>query len=136
MADYVDALYAHHVPGGSADARGRNNAVHDLMRAQEQAVAQPLLDYVAGRNDVRLIGPRDAARRAPTVAIDLSRAAEPVAAALAAHGIMAGGGNFYAVRPLQAMGVDPDKGVLRLSFVHYTTTDEVDRLIAALDRVL
>lgn len=136
MADYVDALYAHHFPGGSADARGRNNAVHDLMRAQEQAVAQPLLDYVAARNDVRLIGPRDAARRAPTVAIDLSREAEPVAAALAPHGIMAGGGNFYAVRPLRAMGVDTEKGVLRLSFVHYTTKDEVDRLIAALDRVL
>ena len=136
MADYIDALYAHHFPGGAADARGRNNAVHDLMRAQEQAVAQPLLDYVAARNDVRLIGPRDAARRAPTVAIDLSREAEPVAAALAAHGIMAGGGNFYAVRPLRAMGVDPDKGVLRLSFVHYTTVQEVDRLIAALDRVL
>ena len=136
MADYIDALYAHHVPGGTADARGRNNAVHELMRAQEQAVAQPLLDYVAARNDVRLIGPRDAARRAPTVAIDLSRAAEPVAAALAPHGIMAGGGNFYAVRPLQAMGVDTEKGVLRLSFVHYTTKEEVDRLIAALDRVL
>jgi selenocysteine lyase/cysteine desulfurase len=55
---------------------------------------------------------------------------------LAPHGIMAGGGNFYAVRPLRAMGVDPDAGVLRLSFVHYTSEDEVDRLIDALDEVL
>ena len=42
---------------------------------------------------------------------------------------MAGGGDFYGRRPLQAMGVDPDKGVLRLSFVHYTTPGEVDRLL-------
>jgi selenocysteine lyase/cysteine desulfurase len=34
------------------------------------------------------------------------------------------------------MGVDPEAGVLRLSFVHYTTRAEVDRLIAALDRTL
>jgi selenocysteine lyase/cysteine desulfurase len=136
MADYVDALYAHHFPGGSGDARARNAAVHDLMRAQERGLTQPLLDYLAARNDLRLIGPRSAEGRAPTVAVALDREAEPVAAALAAHGIMAGGGNFYAVRPLSALGVDAARGVLRLSFVHYTSRHEVDRLIAALDQVL
>ena len=49
---------------------------------------------------------------------------------------MAGGGDFYAVRPLEAMGVDLDKGVLRLSFVHYTNETEVQHLIAALDKAL
>jgi selenocysteine lyase/cysteine desulfurase len=49
---------------------------------------------------------------------------------------MAGGGDFYAVRPLKAMGVDVERGVLRLSFVHYTTEAEVARLITALDVVL
>jgi selenocysteine lyase/cysteine desulfurase len=34
------------------------------------------------------------------------------------------------------MGVDTGSGVLRMSFVHYTTAGEVDRLIAALDAVL
>ncbi|MFN3292338.1 MAG: aminotransferase class V-fold PLP-dependent enzyme [Gemmobacter sp.] len=136
MADYVDALYAHHFPGQPADPRARNAAVHDLMRAQERVLTQPLLDYLAARNDLRLIGPRHAEGRAPTVAVALDRAAEPVAAALAPHGIMAGGGNFYAVRPLAALGVDGGKGVLRLSFVHYTSAAEVDRLIAALDQVL
>jgi selenocysteine lyase/cysteine desulfurase len=49
---------------------------------------------------------------------------------------MAGGGDFYAVRPLRAMGVDPAKGVLRLSFVHYTSEEDVARLIRALGQVL
>jgi selenocysteine lyase/cysteine desulfurase len=97
---------------------------------------QPLLDYLAARNDLRLIGPRRAEGRAPTVAVALDRPAEPVAAALAPHGIMAGGGDFYAVRPLTGLGVDLEKGVLRLSFVHYTTAAEVTKLIAALDQVL
>ena len=135
MADYADALHAHHfAPEVDAAARGR--AVHDLMRAAEVERLAPLLDYLAARNDLRLIGTRDPARRAPTVAVALDRAAEPVAAALAAHGINAGGGDFYAVRPLGAMGVDLEKGVLRMSFVHYTTAEEVERLIAALDAVL
>jgi len=136
MADYIDALHAHHFPGSATDPRSRNNAVHDLMRDHERRLTQPLLDYLAARNDLRLIGPRRAEGRAPTVAVALDRPAEPVAAALAAHGIMAGGGDFYAVRPLQAMGVDTARGVLRLSFVHYTSAAEVDRLIAALDQVL
>ena len=41
-----------------------------------------------------------------------------------------------AVRALAAQGADPAKGVLRMSFVHYTTRAEVDQLIGALDRVL
>jgi selenocysteine lyase/cysteine desulfurase len=134
MADYMEALAAHHGGGTGAVAARR---AHDVMRAQEVAVLQPLLDFLGDRNDVRLIGPREAVRRAPTVAVDVAgRAGEDVARALAAHRIMAGGGDFYAQRPLQALGVDTDKGVLRMSFVHYTTGEEVGRLIAALEAVL
>lgn len=135
MADYIDALHAHHV-GGDAGPKARSAAVHDLMRAQEVAVVAPLLDYLAGRNDLRLIGPRRAEDRAPTVAAELLGPAEPVSVALAAQGIACWGGDFYAVRPLQAMGVDLEKGVLRMSLVHYTSAGDVARLIAALDRVL
>ena len=134
MADYVDALAAAH--GVSGDAAARNRAVHDLMRAQEVAVIAPLLDYLAARNDVRLIGPRDAARRAPTVAVELDRAAEPVSEELGRNGIACWAGDFYAVRPLAALGIDRAKGVLRMSATHYTSTEDVARLIAALDRVL
>ncbi len=135
MADYIDALHAHHF-APDADPAARNRAVHDLMRAQEVAVVAPLMDYLAGRNDLRLIGPRGAADRAPTVAVALQDAAQPVSVALAAHGINCWAGDFYAVRPLEAMGVDMAKGVLRMSLVHYTSAAEVTRLIAALDAVL
>ncbi|MDZ4094011.1 MAG: aminotransferase class V-fold PLP-dependent enzyme [Paracoccaceae bacterium] len=136
MADYVDALYVHHFGAGPATPLARNGAVHDLMRGHEVRLLQPLLDYLGARNDLRLIGPRRAEGRAPTVAVALDRPAALVAAALAGQGIMAGGGDFYAVRPLEAMRVDPGRGVLRLSFVHYTSEAEVAKLITALDRVL
>ena len=136
MADYIDALYVQHFGAGVATPLARNAAVHDLMRAQEIEVTAPLLDYLAARNDLRLIGPRMAENRAPTVAVALHGAAEPVAARLAKHGINCWGGDFYAVRPLEAMGVDLDRGVLRMSLTHYTSADDVSRLIKALDMEL
>ncbi|WP_298835743.1 aminotransferase class V-fold PLP-dependent enzyme [uncultured Roseobacter sp.] len=135
MADYVDTLYAHHFDEDAAPTV-RGQAVHDLMRAQEVSLLQPLLDAVSARNSVRLLGPDRAENRAPTVALSLNRDGEEVAAALAEHGIMAGGGDFYAGRALGAMGVDMRHGVLRLSFTHYTTRAEVEKLTVALDRVL
>lgn len=136
MADYADALYAHHYHGGEATPAARAEAVHDLMRAHEIALLQPLLDYLGEKNSVRLLGPRDAAARAPTVAMALREPGADVAAKLAPLGIMAGGGSFYGVRCLEAQRVDPNHGALRVSFVHYTSPDEIQKLIKSLDQVL
>ncbi len=135
MADYIDAMHAHHGGGDMAPSK-RSAFVHDLMRAHETALLQPLLDWASSRNSVRLIGPDKAEARAPTVALDLGRAALPVAQKLAERGIMAGGGDFYAVRALKALGTNPDDGVLRLSFTHYTTQSELDQLLNVLDDVV
>jgi selenocysteine lyase/cysteine desulfurase len=134
MADYIDALCVHHGGGGAPTERA--TFAHDLMRAHETALLQPLLDYVSAKNSVRLLGPRRAELRAPTVAMLLREPGEAVVAKLAPKGIMAGGGNFYGVRCLEALGIDAKHGVLRTSFVHYTSPDEVTKLIEALDEVL
>lgn len=136
MADYLEAQFDHHFAGQSDDAAAKGQAVHDLVRAHEVSLTQPILDYLSAKNSVRLIGPVSAADRAPTIAVALNENADGVAARLAEHGIMAGGGDFYAVRPLGAMGVDLALGVLRLSFVHYTSQAEIDQLLNALDQEL
>jgi selenocysteine lyase/cysteine desulfurase len=135
MADYIDALYEAHFTVATAPVK-RAEAVHDLMRAHEQSLLQPVLDLLRAKNAVRLLGSDKAENRAPTVAIDLGVSARPMAKALAARGIMVGDGDFYANRALRAMGVDPDQGVLRLSFVHYTNQAEIDKLLNALDDLL
>ena len=135
IADYFDALYLHHV-GGDDGPADRMSAVHDLMRQREIQLLQPLLDYLAGRNNLRVLGPTDAALRAPTVAVVLDHVQGDETSQLAKHGIMAGRGDFYAIRPLQALGINVESGVLRLSFVHYTHEDEIAQLIAALDQVV
>jgi cysteine desulfurase family protein (TIGR01976 family) len=135
VAEYFDALDAHH--RASAPAAGRPERVRRLLRGAELPLLARLLEYLAAHGGVRLLGPAEAEERAATVAfVPLRRAPSDLVPLLAARGIMAGAGHFYAVRLLEAMGVDPDRGALRLSFVHYTSPDDVDRAIEALDALL
>ncbi|MEO9297717.1 aminotransferase class V-fold PLP-dependent enzyme [Devosia alba] len=134
IADYLETVAE--IAGDSVAGADPFRRAHAAMRAQEIALAAPLLDYLQRKNSARLIGPADPALRAPTIALALDEPGGAVAARLARHGIMAGGGHFYAWRLLEALGIDPNHGVLRLSFTHYTTPEEIDQLIAALDREL
>jgi selenocysteine lyase/cysteine desulfurase len=85
---------------------------------------------------VRLIGRTNAAERAPTVAFTVNgQRASTSRSASAAANLGVGAGNFYAYRLVKALGVDPDEGVVRTSFVHYTSRDDITRLISALDTV-
>jgi selenocysteine lyase/cysteine desulfurase len=43
-----------------------------------------------------------------------------------------GQGSFYAVEPLEQLGLMPSGGLVRVGLCHYSTAQEVDRLIDAL----
>ena len=136
IADYIDALHQHHGGPSSASPTQRGEFVHDLMRAHETEIMPPLLEWATSKNSVRLLGPVDAELRAPTVALDIKQSPKDVAEKLARKGIMAGSGDFYAVRALEAHGIEPSKGVLRLSYVHYTNREEIEKLVDALDSII
>ncbi len=132
IIEYFDALAAHHgIKISDAPAK-----VHKLFRNYETKILQPLLNYLKTKNSARLLGPSDASVRAPTVALDLGCNAFEVAKKLSVEDILAGGDDFYAVRLLEALGVDINHGALRLSFVHYTRQQDVNAVIEALDEVL
>ena len=135
MADYVDEVYQHHFTDKVAPAE-RCQMVHDLFRDHEVSLTQPILDYLTTKNSAELIGPTSAEGRAPTIAVKLQIPGEEAAKKMASFGVMAGGGDFYAVRPLKALSIEPEHGVLRLSFVHYTAPKDIDRLLSALDQVI
>ena len=135
VVDYMDLLHDHHADQ-TADPAERGRWVHDLLRRHETRTLAPLLDYLGGRDDVRVMGPIDHPDRVPTVALVPARDPAIVATDLAEHRIMVGSGDFYAVRLVEAMGQPADPGVLRLSFVHYTSPAEVEQLIDALEATL
>jgi len=135
VMDYMESVYSHHHVD-NAPVEVRAAAVRNLFRNQETALLQPLLDFLSAHPRIRLIGKERAAGRAPTVAFSVEgQSSAGLAAKLADMGLGVGVGNFYAYRLVEALGYDPDDGVLRASFVHYTSTEEITRLIEALDRL-
>lgn len=136
VCDYLDAVYDHHFEAPAAAAE-RGRRLGDLFRAHEMRLASPLLDWLKQRDDVRIVGPDDPARRAPTVSVlPLARDVRDVHRALTERRLMTGFGHFYGYRPLVGMDIEADPGVLRLSFLHYTTEGEIEQLIAGLEAAL
>ncbi|PID61188.1 MAG: nitrogen fixation protein NifS [Gammaproteobacteria bacterium] len=142
VTEYFDLLHRHHYGDAAthhanADARERLNQrrqeVQALLRRQEIRLLDPLLSWIKDSGRFRLIGSHEAGRRAPTLSLQLTGNPRDAARRLAAQRIMAGAGHFYAPRLLKAIGIDPDQGVLRISFVHYTSADDIARLQEALD---
>ena len=136
---YLDALHAHHEGETNRPLQGRLAALFERVAAHEEALGAPLLDFLASRRGVRLIGcaSADRRRRAPTVSFAVEgRDAGEIARAAAAHEIALGAGDFYAARCIEALGLAERGGVVRASMVHYNTGEEVGRLIRALDAVL
>jgi selenocysteine lyase/cysteine desulfurase len=137
VGDYFDALYQHHGGDPEADAQGKAEAVRALLHESELGPLGRLLGYIEGEERLRLAGPADPERRCPTVSVvPLGKSPLELARSLGERGILCGAGHFYSVRLIEAMGIDPAQGVLRFSMVHYTSGEDVDRLIEELDELL
>lgn len=139
VLDLIEAEARHHGEPTAGDLRASCEAVARRWQAHEAAVAAPLLEWLGERSDVRVLGPPDDASglRCPTIAfVPEGREPVAVATALAERDLAVGAGHFYAWHTLEAMGVDPRRGVVRASMVHYTAPDEVQRLIDGLEDVL
>ncbi len=130
------------LPGILEYLGGRGDDLDDAFArfaAHEEAVGGRLLDYLDSRRDIRIIGRRDPdrARRVPTITFTVDgRAPDEIPASCAEDGVALGAGHFYAPRAIEGLGLTERGGVIRASMVHYTSEEDVDRLIASLDRVL
>jgi cysteine desulfurase family protein (TIGR01976 family) len=81
---------------------------------------------------VRLYGIRTPEGRTPTFCFNVEgRPPREVAELLGEQDLYVWDGNYYALEPMRALGLD-ESGAVRAGFLHYTTEDEVDRLLEAL----
>jgi cysteine desulfurase family protein (TIGR01976 family) len=137
--DYFEAVHAHHVGAAANDLPARVRAAYGLFEAYEERLAAPFVDFLKVTPKIRLLGlaTADRTRRVPTFAFDVPGAdLTAIQDALAARKVNIGLGHFYAPRALAAYGLDPARGVLRASMVHYNSAEEVSRLIDGLDAAL
>ena len=75
-------------------------------------------------------------REANVALVSENHTSARLSALIGKKGIATKHGHFYAYRILKKMGLDPNDGVLRLSFAHYNTMNETERLIKALTEIL
>lgn len=139
ILEYLLALDARHFPSASRPESARLDRVFGAIAEHEATLARPVLDFLRARPGVRIIGrpEADPARRAPTISFVVDgRDSSEIPTRLDREGIAIRYGHFYAYRAIEALGLLPRNGVVRVSMVHYNTRAEVDRLIAALARVL
>jgi cysteine desulfurase family protein (TIGR01976 family) len=102
----------------------------EAIRAHERDLGRRFLAGLP--QGVTLHGAPTMEGRTPTFALTLPQHSPRQAAeALAARGIAAWWGDYYAVEIMRRLGL-PD-GALRLGIVHYNTAEEVDRLLAELE---
>ena len=137
VIDYFEAVYSHHFGDDEVSATLKTSRVRALFQHTERRNLKALLSFLSHRQGVNLIGKNITKHRAPTVSFTMNgRNPADIAAALAGQKIGIANGNCYAYRLMQALDIPPEKGVARLSFVHYTSKEEIDRLIEALDQIL
>ena len=140
VIDYLLEAARHHSPPPSGEGVGRRvRAVMEQFHAHECALANRVLEFLRDKG-ARIIGPETAepGKRAATIAFVPERGTpEGVMQHLAKRRIAIGGGaDFYARRLVEAVGIDPERGVARGSLVHYNSAADVDRLLEALAEVI
>ncbi len=75
-------------------------------------------------------------REANISLISKNHTSEHLCKEISQKGISAKHGHFYAYRVIDKMGLNPDDGVLRLSFAHYNTLEETMQLVDGLTDIL
>ena len=132
LTDYLELLSQHHDNCGVS-------GVFDRVAHHEAKLATRFLDFLASKSTVRVIGDpgADPDVRVPTISFVVEGTASDEVPPIAdAHHIGIRWGDFYARRLIDNLGLSEQNGVVRVSMVHYNTSDEIDKLISVLDPVI
>lgn len=130
--DYLASL------GAGASRRERVVAALNRVAEYERELAQRIWRGLQRLPAVTLVGPPfGTGRRAPTVSFVVAgREAAEVCRRLAERGICAWDGHFYAIRPIELLGLLERGGVTRVGISLYNSAEDVDRLLAAMAEIV
>ena len=136
--EYFENLYNHHFHNTNLSTREKIEKINEIISLHEEEVGNPILEYISSRDDLKLIGKNKIfdKNRAPTISfISKTLSSKKISEILVNNKIATRNDNFYAWRCLEALNIDPDDGVVRLSLTHYNSKDDVNKLLLALDKI-
>jgi cysteine desulfurase family protein (TIGR01976 family) len=115
--------------------RSRLRTVYDQLHARSFELVQRLWQGLSSIKHVRVYGPSPTEPRTPTVSFTIEGVASTeVARRLAATGLFLSHGDFYAATVIERLGLVPE-GLVRAGCACYTTADEIERLIEAVEQI-
>jgi cysteine desulfurase family protein (TIGR01976 family) len=110
---------------------GSLNVAFERIQAHEDALGRRFLDGFP--ETAELYGVRSVEGRTPTFCFNVGgQSPRAVAERLGERGLYVWDGDYYALEPMRALGLSERGGAVRAGFLHYTSADEVDRLLEAL----
>lgn len=137
IADYLQDMGT--ALGAVGPRRQRMQMAFDSFQQHEDALAERLLSYLRGKRGVRIIGHVDVVNgnRMPTISFVVAgQHAETIVRHMDKFHIGIRFGDFYARRLIEALNLQTQGGVVRVSMAHYNTMEEIDRLIGHLDELI
>ena len=136
IEEYIDALYDHHFNEPLSGFHARAANVFALFAEHETVQANRILAAIRAIPGARIMGQdrAETGSRAATIAFTIEgMRCRDVVKRLVAKEIAVRNGHFYALRCLEALGIkDTDDGIIRISLVHYNSSQEVNRLVEGL----
>ncbi len=134
--DYFIDLYSHHFGKDEISIRKKIKKINYLISDHEKKIANPFLEYISKRNDIRLIGKKSIQNkdRAPTISlVPKNQTSKYLSDFLISKKIATRNDNFYAWRCLKALGIDVNDGLVRISMTHYNSEKDTIQLIDAFE---
>jgi cysteine desulfurase family protein (TIGR01976 family) len=133
---FVDSNGVSIYAGRQRDLKIAMQAMMDYERGLSAYLLAGLRE-IAGIRVYGITNPQQLSQRVPTVICNLdSHDPRAAAAYLAALGIFAWDGNYYALGIMERLGLEERGGALRLGMAHYNTVEEIDRVLACLERMV
>ena len=136
--EYFENLYNHHFNENNELISDKIKKVNKLIGDHEEQIANPILDYLHNRKDIKIIGKNKIKNknRAPTISFTSKiKSSKEISEILVKNKIATRNDNFYAWRCLQYLGIDIEDGVVRLSMTHYNNKKDTESVINALDKI-
>lgn len=135
LEDYFELLYEHHYGPSDQPLNTKTAKISRLMNQHEESICSVLLEKLRSL-PVRILGKTRMEGREANVALTSHcHTSAELCRLISEKKIAAKHGHFYAHRIIDKMGIDPEDGVLRLSFAHYNTLDETVRLVKGLTQL-
>ncbi len=132
--DFYASIAGFRTASGSDRIRDRRDFLQSAfagLRAHSAPQVKRLWEELSRIKGVTLFGPPPQVERTPTVSFVIKNVSSTdVARQLAARGLFASHGDFYAQTVIERLGLAPE-GLVRVGCACYTNDEEIDRLIEA-----